>query len=114
MIRRIEGQSALTEAQRTPIKKILQAEKPRMIALAEKAEHERLQLDAHQGFDESYVRTFARQHVSTMEDAMLEREKVRAAIWQILTPEQQQTADHIRADMRARFFERLSTVGDQL
>jgi len=61
MIRRIEGQLALTEAQRTQIKEILQAEKPRMIALAEKAEHERLQLDAHQGFDESniYARSLA-------------------------------------------------------
>jgi hypothetical protein len=49
-----------------------------------------------------------------MEDAMVERGKVRVAIWQILIPEQQQTADHIRADMHARFFERLSTVGDQL
>jgi Spy/CpxP family protein refolding chaperone len=114
MIRRTEGQLALTEVQRTQIREILQAEKPRMIALAEKAEQERVLLDSHRRFDESYVRAFARQHASTMEDAMVEREKVRLAIWQILTPEQQQTADRIRADLRARFFERLSTVGDQL
>ncbi|MGA9672018.1 MAG: Spy/CpxP family protein refolding chaperone [Terracidiphilus sp.] len=113
-IHRIEMELGLTETQRAQIKTILQTEKPAILALAEQARQERQQLESRQTFDEAYVRTFAQQHESTAEEAIVEREKVRFEIWQVLTPQQRQKAEQIREGLRARFFERLTTVGDQL
>ena len=113
-IHKIERELNITDAQRTQIKTILQTEKPAILALAERARQERTQLSSRQTFDEAYVRSFARKHESTVEDAMVEREKVRTELWQVLTPEQQQKAEQIREDLRSRFFERLTTIGDQL
>jgi protein CpxP len=113
-VHRIESQLNLTEAQRIQIKTILQTEKPAILALAERVRQERAQLASRQTFDEAYVRSFAQQHESTMEDALVEQEKVRTEILQVLTPEQQQKAEQIREDIRSRFFERLTTIGDQL
>ena len=113
-VHRIESQLNLTEAQRIQIKTILQKEKPTILALAKRVRQERAQLTSRQTFDEAYVRTFAQQHESTMEDALVEREKVRTEILQVLTPEQQQKAEQIRENLRSRFFERLATIGDQL
>ena len=113
-IHRVEQELNLTDAQRMQIKTILQTEKPAILALAERARQERMQLASRRTFDEAYVRSFARQHESTVEDAMVEREKVRTEITQVLTPEQQQKAEQIRENLRSRFFERLTTIGDQL
>jgi protein CpxP len=113
-VRRIERELSLTDAQRTQIKMILQTEKPAILALAERTRQERMQLASRQTFDEAYIRSFAQQHESTAEDASVEREKVRTEILQVLTPEQQQKAEQIREDLRTRFFERLTTIGDQL
>jgi protein CpxP len=113
-VHRIERELNLTDAQRMQIKMVLQTEKPAILALAERARQERKQVDSRQTFDEAYVRSFARQHESTVEDVMVEREKVRTEIWQVLTPDQQQKAEQIREELRSRFFERLATVGDQM
>lgn len=113
-IHRVERELNITDAQRMQIKTILQTEKPTILALAERARQERMQLASRQTFDEPYVRSFAQQHESTVEDALVEREKVRTEIGQVLTPEQQQKAEQIREDLRSRFFERLTTIGDQL
>jgi protein CpxP len=113
-VHRIESQLNLTDAQCMQIKTILQTEKPVLLALAERVRQERAQLTSRQTFDEAYVRSFAQQHESTMEDALVEREKVRTEILQVLTPEQQQKAEQVREDLRSRFFERLTTIGDQL
>jgi Spy/CpxP family protein refolding chaperone len=96
------------------IKTILQTEKPAILALAERARQERMELASRPTFDEAHIRSFARQHESTVEDALVEREKVRTEVRQVLTPEQQQKAEQVREDLRSRFFERLATVGDQL
>lgn len=113
-IHRVESELNLTDAQRMQIKTILQTEKPKILALAERARQERMELASRPTFDEAYVRSFARQHESTVEAALVEREKVRTEVWQVLTPEQQQKAEQVREDLRSRFFERLATVGDQL
>lgn len=113
-IHRIEGELNITDAQRIQIKTILQTEKPMILTLAERARQERLQLASRQTFDEAYVRSFAQEHESTVEDAIVEREKVRTEILRVLTPEQQQKAEQIREDLCSRFFERLTTIGDQL
>ncbi len=96
------------------IKMILQTEKPVILALAERARQERMELASRPTFNEEYVRSFARQHESTLEDALEEREKLRTQVWQVLTPEQQQKAEQIREELRSRFFEHLATIGDQM
>lgn len=113
-LHRVERELNITDAQRMQIKVILNAEKPTILALAERARQERMQLASRQTFDEAYVRSFAQQHESTVQDALVEREKVRTEIWQVLTPEQRHRAEQIREDVRSRFFERLATIGDQL
>jgi Spy/CpxP family protein refolding chaperone len=85
----VERELNITDAQRMQIRTILQTEKPTILMLAERARQERTELVSRQTFDEAYVRSFAQQHESTAEDALVERERVRTEILQVLTPEQQ-------------------------
>lgn len=113
LVRRIERNLDLTEDQMQQIKTILRTERPMIQELAARVHEERMQLEA-QPYDESAVRTFAQQHESTLEDVMVEREKIRAEIQQVLTPEQRGKAATMRDALYARFVNRLTTLGDQM
>ncbi len=113
MIRRIERQLNLTDDQIQRIKTILQTERPEIQQLTARVHEERLQLEV-QPYDEATVRAFAQQHESTLEDVMVEREKVRTEIQQVLTPEQRKQTAEMRETLYARFVDRLTTLGDQL
>lgn len=114
MIRGVERDLGITDVQREQIKAILKAEQPTVEALAAKVHEEQLQLQAQPGFDEAYVRSFAKQHESTLEDVLVERQKVRSEIRAVLTPEQREKADQMRAVFYGRFTDRLARLGDQL
>jgi Spy/CpxP family protein refolding chaperone len=112
--RRVERQLNITDAQRERIRTILKTEQPTIEALAARVLHEQLQLNASDTFDETAVRAFAREHISTIEDVLVERQKVRAEIMQALTPDQRKEADQIRRKLSTQLVDRLSTIGDQL
>lgn len=113
MVRRVERQLNLSEEQIEQIRSILHTERPAIQELAARVHQERAQLEA-QPYDEATVRTFAQQHESTLEDVMVEREKIRAEIDQVLTPAQRKQAAAMRETLYARFTERLATLGGQI
>lgn len=113
-VRRIERQLNITDAQREQIRTILKTEQPTIAALAARVRQDQEQLNASGIFDEAAVRAFAREHVSTTEDVLVEREKVRTEIMQVLTPDQRKEAEQIRRALSAQLTDRLSAIGDQL
>lgn len=113
LVRRMEHRLNLSDDQRQQIKTILRTEKPIIQSLAERVHSERGQLEA-QPYDEAAVRAFAQQHESTMEDLLVEREKVRSEIQAVLTPEQRKQAATMRETLYGRFVDRLSSLGDEL
>lgn len=113
-VRRIERQLNITDAQREQIRTILKTEQPTITALAARVRQEQLQLNSGDTFDEASVRAFAREHVSTTEDVLVEREKVRTEIMQVLTPDQRKEAEQIRRKFSFQLAERLSAISDQL
>jgi Spy/CpxP family protein refolding chaperone len=104
----------LSDAQRTDIKAILQKEKPAIQAIAGDLEKENAQLRAKPQFDEGFVRSVAQKRNATLTEALVEKEKVRAEIFAVLTPAQQEKANQIGAEMRSMIQERIATIGDQL
>lgn len=116
IVRTLERRLNVTDAQRTQIREILVAERPTLQSLAERAAAERgaLRAEEAQGFDEQKVRAFAAAHQQTATDLFVEREKLRAGIVAVLTPEQRQKLDGLRAQWGSRMLDRLSTLGDQL
>jgi protein CpxP len=114
VIRHIERQLNITEDERTQIRAILEQERPMIQALAARVQEQDTELAQRSDFNEAEVRAFARQHVATMEDVLVEREKVRTEVLQVLNPEQRQKLQHIRKTRTAEFAQRLSTLGDQL
>jgi Spy/CpxP family protein refolding chaperone len=113
-VRRVERQLNITDAQREQIRTILKTEQPAITTLVARVREEQQQLHASDTFDEARVRAFAQEHVSTSEDVLVEREKVRTEIMQVLTPEQRKEAEQIRRKFSAQLADRLSVVGDQL
>lgn len=113
LVRHMERRLNLTDDQRQRIRAIVKAEQPTIAALATRVHEERAQMEA-QPYDEAAVRAFVEQHASTAEDVIVEREKVRAEIQAVLTPEQRKKAAEMRESLYMRFVERLTTLGDQI
>jgi len=104
----------LTDAQKASIKTILQYEKPAIESLASQLMDENAQLRSKTTFDEAFVRSVAQQRNATLADALVEREKVRAEIFAVLTPAQQQKANQLADEFRSALQDRIATLGDQL
>jgi Spy/CpxP family protein refolding chaperone len=114
MIRGVEQELGISEGQRAEIKGILKTEQPAIEALAARVRGDQEQLQSQRTFDEAYVRAFAKAHEATMEDVLVEQQKVRAEIRAVLTPEQRAKADEMRMFFYTRFTDRLARLGDQL
>lgn len=108
------GDLNLSEDQRAAIKAILQKEKPAIQALADQMKQQEEQLRSKPTFDEALVQSVAQQRSVTAANALMEREKVRAEIFAVLSPEQQQKATQIGTELRNHIRERILTMGDQL
>ncbi len=113
-IHRMERQLDITDAQRSQIKSILKNEQPTIQKLAARVREDNDQLRNKSSFDEAYVRNFARQHASTTEDVLVEREKVRTEILQVLAPAQREKLQQMRLTMQSSITERLANLGDQI
>jgi Spy/CpxP family protein refolding chaperone len=102
----IASQLDLTEAQKTEIKAILDAERPTIEPLVRQLVGTRKELrsvtDSGQ-FDESQVRALAEQQAQTITELIVAKERVKSKVYAVLTPEQRDKA----AQMRARFEDRV-------
>jgi periplasmic protein CpxP/Spy len=104
----------LSDEQRASIKAILQKEKPAIQALAAQFAQQNAELRSKPAYDESFVRSVAQERAATVTEAMVEKEKVRAQIFAVLTPAQQQKVNQVTDEVRSMIQERLSTLGDNL
>jgi Spy/CpxP family protein refolding chaperone len=88
----------LTDAQTTELKAFLDTERPTIEGLMKKLEEAHKQLDettANGHFDEAQVRALANQQAQTMADLIVEQERVKAKIYNSLTPEQRAKAEEM-------------------
>jgi len=103
MTRRLD----LTDAQQTQVKAILEAEHSRVAPLFADAARNRQQLresTTSGKFDEAQVRTLAARQAQTMTEMIVEKERVKARIYnEVLTPEQRVKADQLLERFDARF-----------
>jgi Spy/CpxP family protein refolding chaperone len=60
------------------------------------------------------VRSVAQQETANATEALVEREKIRAEIMDVLTPAQQQSFTQMSDEWRSFVEDRLSHIGDQL
>jgi Spy/CpxP family protein refolding chaperone len=79
-----------------------------------KAQQQESQLRSRDSFDESFVRSVAQQNAANMADALVEKERVRAEIFAVLTPEQRQKFDRIASELRVEIAARVANLGSQL
>jgi protein CpxP len=85
----------LTDAQKAQIKTILDAERAAMEASRPKFEDLRKQIEAATAngqFDEATVRGLANQQAQLMADQMVEHERAKSQIYNVLTPDQRTKA----------------------
>lgn len=97
----------LTGAQQTQVRAILEAERSRVAPLLAEAARNRQQLHestATGNFDEAEVRALAARQAQTMTEVIVEKERVKARIYnEVLTASQRPRADHFLQRMHARF-----------
>jgi protein CpxP len=102
---RMAAELGLTEQQQTQIKQILQNEKTNVQPLRDqlRSAHQQMLAATRGGaFDEAQVRTIANQQAQTQANLIVEREKVKAEIYKVLTPDQRAKADQMQAQMGQR------------
>jgi Spy/CpxP family protein refolding chaperone len=88
----------LSEAQTAELKPFLDAQHATMDTLRQKLDDTRQQIQAATKdgqFDEAQVRTLAAQHAQAMTDLLVEQERVKAKIYNTLTPEQRTKAEQL-------------------
>ncbi len=113
-IRHIMADLNITDQQRDQIKQILKDEKPNIEALVQRAEAERTELHAMNSFDEAKVRSVAESNSALYVDAIVEREKVRAKIFAVLTPEQRTKVNKMMGQWHEHVQEHLANLGEEL
>jgi Spy/CpxP family protein refolding chaperone len=89
---------SLTEAQTAELKPFLDTEHATIDALRKKLDDAHKQLEtatANGQFEESQVRTLASQQAQTMTDLIVEQERVKAKIYNVLTPDQRAKAEQM-------------------
>jgi periplasmic protein CpxP/Spy len=99
----------LTEEQKTQIKQIRETSKQTIQPIREqmKANRQKLaELSANGNFDQAQIQAIAQQQGSLSAQMIVERERVKAQIFQILTPEQKAKAAELKAQRQQKMQER--------
>jgi Spy/CpxP family protein refolding chaperone len=105
----IMGRLNLTDAQRDQVKSVVQAHSSDMKAVGDRAFAARKTLEAvisADTVDESAIRARSADVATIEADMAVMRAQIRAEIWQILTPDQQQQAKTMQAEMEQRMQQR--------
>lgn len=93
----------LSDAQKTQIQSMIQAERPNFEPLVKQlaADHQQMLAATRSGsFDEAQVRTLANQQAQTLAELMVIRERVISKVYNtVLTPDQKTKADTLRQQM---------------
>jgi len=107
----------LTDAQKTQIQSMIQAERPNFAPLVKQlaANHEQLLVATRGGsFDEAQVRTLANQQAQTLAELMVIRERVISKVYNtVLTPDQKTKADTLRQQVFERMSQRFQEQSSQ-
>ncbi len=106
MFDKIAKEFGLSDEQKAQAKQVLDDSKTRTEPLTEamKAGHESAKDLGKDGtFDEKAVNELATQQSETMKQIIIEKEKTKAALFAILTPEQRTKAEQLRANFEAGF-----------
>jgi len=101
----IMGRLNLTEAQRDQVKSVIRAHGTDLKAVGDRAFAAHQALEAVIGadtVDESAIRARSADVATVEADMAVMRAQVRAEVWQILTPDQQQQARTLQAEMEQR------------
>lgn len=96
----------LTDDQKNQVKQIMEASKSKVQPLREsmKASRDKLRLATENGkFDEAQVQTLATEQANISAQLLVERERTKSQIFQILTPEQRTKAAQMKDQMKERF-----------
>ena len=113
----VAKQLQLTDAQKTQIKSMWQAEKPTMQPLLQQlatGRKQMLALTANGNFDAGKVSALANQQSQTIAQLMVERQKLIAQVYnRVLTPDQRSKADQIRANHEQRIDQWLQRMNEQ-
>ena len=100
----------LSDAQKTQIQSMIQAERPNFEPLVKQlaANHQQMLVATRGGsFDEAQVRTLANQQAQTLAELMVVRERVISKTYNtVLTPDQKTKADTLRQQMLDRMSQR--------
>jgi protein CpxP len=99
----------LTDAQKTQIKGIMDQERPTIQPLVAQLKENRAAMKtatANGQFDEAQVRQIASQQAQTLTNLMVEKARVKAKIYSVLTPEQRAKADQMRQHSEGHKHER--------
>jgi Spy/CpxP family protein refolding chaperone len=95
----------LTDAQRSQVKSVLQAHSSDLKAVGDRAfaAHQALEaVISADTVDESAIRARSADVATVEADMAVMRAQIRAEVWQILTPDQQQQAKTLQAQMEQR------------
>jgi len=100
----------LSDAQKTQVQAIIQAERPTFAPLVKQlaANHQQMLVATRGGsYDEAQVRTLATQQAQTLAELMVVRERVIAKVYNtVLTADQKTKADSLRQQMLGRMSQR--------
>jgi len=107
----------LTEAQKTQVQALIQAERPNFAPLVKQlaANHQQMLVATRGGnYDEAQVRTLATQQAQTLAELMVIRERVISKVYaNVLTAGQKTKADSLRQQMLDRMSERFEQQANQ-
>jgi periplasmic protein CpxP/Spy len=98
MSERMAADLSLTDAQKTDVKSLVNAERATVEPLMSQLEQNRQEMRAatkNGNFDEAQVRSLAQQHAKIMTELIVERERTKAKIYGLLTAEQKAKADQL-------------------
>lgn len=111
MLKRAAVVLDLTEAQKQQIKAVLEAEKPVVQPLLKDLATNRqalLTTTDNGQFNEADVQTIATKQGQTLAQLIVEKERVKAQVYAILTPEQRAKAEKLRAHFEERIHEQFT------
>jgi periplasmic protein CpxP/Spy len=96
----------LTDTQQAQIKDIISKEKPTIQPLMQQMASSRQQLQQLEGsgtFDEAKVRSVATQQAQTMTELIVQRERIKSEMMQVLTPDQKAKLAQLKTERHQRF-----------
>ncbi len=106
----------LTDVQKEQMKQIAEASRAKNQPLRENMKSIRQQLKAATAdgqFNEAQVQALAAQQANLSAQMIVERERTKAQMYQVLTPEQQAQAKQLRDQMKERFKDKFKDRADK-